>query len=203
MNVVVFCRGVLKSRGGAEILLPSADAGMASRTKLPVLAVAVLASVGLAVVVSACFDSDELLGSNDESESGGDTVTMYSDETAESSDDNWTAEETGPGELTCRDAIDCLVMCLTAQILNPEPEPDNSCFYNCDAGLTVDEAEKLILLAECVGNKCAMDPDGAGPMITPCGPEPETDNNDCLSCIAGNGQDPQPIGCEEEAAACE
>jgi hypothetical protein len=168
---------------------------MSPRTKLPVLAVAAM--------LSACFDSDELR-SGEATESGpAETVTMYSDETAESSDDNWTAEETGPGETTCRDAIDCLVICQTALIVNPQPEPDLSCFLECDAGLNEEEAYLLIKLAECIGNKCAMDPDGAGPEVPDCGPEPETTDNDCLICIAANGQDPQPIGCIEEAAACQ
>jgi hypothetical protein len=178
---------------------------MAPRTKLPALAAAVLASASVAAMLSACFDSDELRSSNDESESGAaETVTMYSDETAESSDDNWTAEDTGPGETTCRDAIECLVICQSVLIVNPQPEPDLSCFLECDAGLTTAEAYKLIKLAECIGNKCASDDsDGPGPDVDSCGPEPETSDSDCLICIAGNGQDPQPIGCEEEAAACE
>jgi hypothetical protein len=158
----------------------------------------------LAAVLSACFDSDELLRSSDDSESGGDdTVTMYSDETAGDTDDNWTDEETGPGTTTCRDAIDCLVTCQTELILSMDPEPDLSCFLECDMGLTIEEAYLLIELAECIGNKCAMDPDGDGPMVPACGPEPETTDNDCLICIAGNGQDPQPVGCLEEAAACQ
>jgi hypothetical protein len=169
---------------------------MAPRTKVSVLAVA--------VVVSGCFDSDELLRSSDGSESGSsETVAMYNDDTDEGTDDSWTAEETGPAETTCRDAIDCLVICQTALIINPQPEPDLSCFLECDMGLSPEEAYLLIELAECIGNKCAMDPDAGGPMVPPCGPEPETNDEDCLVCIAGNGQDPQPVGCIEEAAACQ
>jgi hypothetical protein len=177
--------------------------GMASRTKRPASAVAVLAPAALApLLLFACFDSDELRGNESESEStGSETVTMYSDETDEGSDDSWTAEETGPSETTCRDAIDCLVICQTALIFNPQPEPDLSCFFECDMGLSTEEAYKLIELAECIGIKCAMDPDGVGPDVAPCGPE--STDNDCLLCIAENGQDPQPPGCQEEAAACE
>jgi hypothetical protein len=168
---------------------------MAPRTKVSVLAVVVL--------LSGCFDSDELLRSSEASESSSETVAMYNDETATGTDDNWTDEETGPAETTCRDAIDCLVICQTALILNPQPEPDLSCFLECDMGLSTEEAYLLIELAECIGNKCASDPDGAGPDVPDCGPEPETNDNDCLACIAANGQDPQPIGCIEEAAACQ
>lgn len=176
---------------------------MASRTKLPASAVAVLAPAALApLLLFGCFDSDEVRRTEIESEStGSETVTMYSDETDDGSDDSWTAEETGPSETTCRDAIDCLVICQTALIFNPQPEPDLSCFFECDMGLSTEEAYKLIKLAECIGTKCAADPDAEGPEIAPCGPE--SNDTDCLLCIAANGQDPQPPMCEEEAAACE
>lgn len=141
-----------------------------------------------------CFDSDELRSGNvDEGSSSSDTVTPYSDETADGGDDNWTAEETGPSETTCRDAIDCLVMCQAELIINPMSEPDLECFLECDANLSTEEAYKLIKLAECIGNVCA---DNGS-----CGPE-GTDSM-CLICIAAYGQDPQPPGCLEEAAACE
>lgn len=176
---------------------------MAARTKLPASAAAVLTTAALAsLLLFACFDSDERPSNDNGTESSGsETVTMYSDESDEGSDDNWMAEDTGPFETTCRDAIDCLVICQTAQIFNPQPEPDLSCFLECDMGLSIEEAYKLIELAECIGNKCATDQDGDGPLVAPCGPE--STNNDCLTCIAANGQDPQPPGCEEEAAACE
>jgi hypothetical protein len=61
-------------------------------------------------------------------------------------------------------------------------------------GLTTEEAYKLIELAECIGNKCTEQ--GA------CGAEDSSDT-DCLVCIAGNAQDPQPEGCLEEAANCD
>lgn len=164
---------------------------MPRRSTASIVALAALPS--LFVLTVGCFDSDELRSSGETESSGGDTVTMYSDETADTSDDNWTAEETGPFETTCRDAIDCLVMCQVDLFLNPEPEPDLSCFLECDMGLSTEEAYLLIKLAECIGNKCADE--GA------CGPD-GTDN-DCLMCIAANGQDPQPPGCLEEAAACQ
>lgn len=147
-----------------------------------------------ALAMTGCFNSDELLGNEDGTTSGGaDTVTMYSDESDDESDDNWTAEDTGPGETTCRDAIDCLVMCQSAAIINMDPEPDLSCFLECDMGLTTEEAYLLIELAECIGNKCADSGE--------CGPE--STNTACLICIAANGQDPQPPGCIDEAAACQ
>ena len=146
-----------------------------------------------ALALTACFNSDELPSSGDTTSGGGDTVTMYSDESDDDSDDNWTAEETGPGTTTCRDAIECLVMCQSLAIINMEPEPDLSCFLECDMGLTTEEAYLLIKLAECIGNKCAAE--------GKCGPE--STNTACLICIAGNGNDPEPPGCIEEAAACQ
>ena len=125
---------------------------MPRRSTASVLALAAISSLFVSGV--GCFDSDELRSSEETESSGGDTVTMYSDETADTSDDNWTAEETGPFETTCRDAIDCLVMCQVDLFLNPEPEPDLSCFLECDMGLSTEEAYKLIKLAECIGNMC-------------------------------------------------
>jgi hypothetical protein len=158
------------------------------------LAPAVLAALSGCFGVFGCFNSDELFAANDTGTSAsGDTVTMYSDESGSENDDNWTAGETGPGETTCRDAIECLVMCQSAAIFNMDPEPDLSCFLECDQGLTTEEAYLLIKLAECIGNTCAEN--GS------CGPE--STNNDCLICIAANGTDPQPPGCIDEAAACQ
>jgi hypothetical protein len=175
---------------------------MAARTDPPLSAVAALAALA-PLLLFACFDSDELRSNPSTSEStGSETVAIYSDETAESSDDNWSAEETGPFETTCRDAIDCLVICLSMQIFMPQPEPDMSCFVECDKSLSPEEAYKLILLAECIGNKCSTDQDGDGPAFAKCG-GPMSTQNSCLECIAENGQDLQPPGCLEEAAACE
>ena len=53
-----------------------------------------------------------------------------------------------------------------------------------DAGISADSV---------IGIKCADE--GS------CGPD--GNDNDCLVCIAANGQDPEPQGCVEEAAACE
>ena len=141
-----------------------------------------------------CFNSDELLGADDDSgTTTGETGAMYSDETDTLADDNWTAEETGPFTTTCRDAIECLITCQSLAIVDPDPEPDLSCFLECDMGLSEDEAYLLIKLAECIGNKCAESGD--------CGPD--SDDQTCLICIASNANDPQPIGCIEEAAACQ
>lgn len=176
-----------------------AAAGMAPLTKqfgsMPAgLASAACVVVGVGLALVGCFDSDELLRSNeDTSGAEGNTVAVYETDD-EGSDDNWTAEDTGPGESTCRDAIDCLVTCQAVLILNPMDEPDLSCFLECDKGLTTEEAYKLIKLAECIGNQCTDQGH--------CGGD-DSSNTDCLICIAANGQDPQPVGCLEEAAACE
>ena len=142
----------------------------------------------------ACFDSDELRSAEDSTTtSGGDTVTPYSDETADTSDDNWTAEDTGPSETTCRDAIECLIDCQADLIFNMQEEPDLTCFLECDQDLSTEEAYLLIKLAECIGNWCTMQGSCGG----------DATENECLICIAANGQDPQAEGCQEEAAACD
>lgn len=149
-----------------------------------------------ALALSACFDSDELGGTAETTAGSGgdDTVAEYEDTSGgDEYDENWTAEGTGPDETTCRDAIDCLITCQSILIFNPQPEPDLSCFLECDMGLNTEEAYKLIKLAECIGNKCADE--GA------CGPE--SSDSDCLTCIAANGSDLEPPGCIEEAAACQ
>ena len=160
----------------------------------PVTKHLVLVPALFALVLGGCFDSDELRSSDSDGGSeDGDSVAEYSDDTGPGNDDNWTADETGVGETTCRDAIECLVTCQSILIFNPQPEPDLSCFLECDMGLSTEEAYKLIKLAECIGNKCADEGSCGG----------EATDTECLTCIAANGQDPQPIGCLEEAAACE
>lgn len=151
-------------------------------------------SLALASLSVACFDSDELRSSNEpDTSGGGETITPYADDTADTSDDNWTAEETGPSETTCRDAIDCLIECQADLIFNPQAEPDLSCFLTCDQGLSVEEAYLLFKLAECIGEQCTAEGECGG----------DATENECLICIASNGQDPQPPGCLEEAAACQ
>ncbi|WP_146158598.1 hypothetical protein [Enhygromyxa salina] len=153
-----------------------------------------LVAVVCTLAAGGCFDSDERLRSNEDTSSeAGETIAVYETDD-EGSDDNWTAEETGPSETTCRDAIDCLVTCQAVLILNPQAEPDLECFLECDMGLSTEEAYLLIKLAECIGDQCTAQ--GA------CGAEDSSDQ-DCLICIAGNAQDPQPQGCIEEAAACD
>lgn len=165
------------------------DTAPNSLRAIAVASVTVLLALGGA---GGCiFNSDQLTAADDDGTTS-ETGAMYSDETEESTD-NWTAEETGPFETTCRDAIDCLITCQSLAIIDPSPEPDLSCFLECDQGLSQDEAYLLIKLAECIGNKCADE--GA------CGPD--STDMDCLICIAANGNDPQPPGCIDEAAACQ
>ncbi len=159
----------------------------------------ILAQLGLV----ACFNSDEKVRSSDDvgSESS-ETNAMYSDETAQDTDDNWTAEESGPGETTCRDAIDCLVMCQALLLFNMDPEPDLSCFLECDMGLSVDEAYALLKLGECIATQCSDDGQCGGGSETD-GTETGPTDEDCLICIAAFAQDPEPPGCMAEAAACD
>jgi len=149
---------------------------------------------GALLLPIGCFNSDELAGADDEgSTTSTDTGAVYNDDTDTIGDDNWDPDETGPFETTCRDAIDCLITCMSLALVNNDPEPDLSCFIECDMGLSVDEAYYLFKLSECIVNQCAESGE--------CGPD-STDES-CLLCIAAYANDPEPPGCLEEAAACE
>lgn len=172
-------------------------------------------SIALALIPAlllGCFNSDEKVRAADEvgSESS-ETGTIYSDETAPETDDNWTmTSETG--DTTCRDAIECLIECQYELIGNMDPEPDLSCFLACDVGLTVDEALALLKLGECIAAQCLEIGECAGSQdTTDTGSDSGTDtgtdtgptDTDCLLCIAAYAMDPEPPGCMEQAAECD
>lgn len=191
MNVVVI--GMSSAARNTGTFPGARMAPLTKHTGSMPLGVAISLLTGL--LAGACFDSDEMPGTADGSTSEStDTVAVYNDDTGDDSDPNWTAEETGPAETTCRDAITCIVTCQASLFLDPQAEPDLGCFLECDEGLSTEEAYLLIYLAECIGNTCTAD--GL------CGAEDSSDQ-DCLVCIAANAQDPQPPGCLEEALACD
>lgn len=157
-----------------------------------------------------CFNSDEKVRASDEAEtSSTSTGAMYSDETAVETDDNWTGtSETG--DTTCRDAIECLIECQYELIANDDPEPDLSCFLECDKGLTVDEALALLKLGECIAEQCleagecaSADSGSDSGSGTDSGTDTGPTDTDCLLCIAAYAMDPEPPGCMELAAECD
>ncbi|MFV8748994.1 hypothetical protein ACNOYE_00425 [Nannocystaceae bacterium ST9] len=164
-----------------------------------------------------CFNSDEKVRASDEAGTGStDTGAIYSDETAQETDDNWTAS-TETGDTTCRDAIDCLIDCQYELIGNMDPEPDLSCFLECDKGLTVEEALALLKLGECIAGQCLEIGECAGSQDTTDGTSSDSTDGtgsdsgtdtgptdtDCLLCIAAYAMDPEPPGCMELAAECD
>lgn len=152
-----------------------------------------------------CFNSDEKVRASDEAGSDTSTGAMYSDETAVETDDNWTGtSETG--DTTCRDAIDCLIECQYELIASMDPEPDLSCFLECDQGLTVDEALILLKLGECIAQQCLDAGECAGAdsgTDSGTGTDTGPTDTDCLLCIAAYAMDPEPPGCMELAAECD
>lgn len=158
--------------------------------------------LGLSLLSFGCADDrgpDELgddeageAGDTDEAgDTGGDDESEGVNET-----DAGEGTDTGADEPTCRDGVDCLVMCQSLAAMDPDPDPENpdlSCFLECDEGLSDDEAYALIQLSQCIGDKCTE----AGA----CGPDGTEE--DCADCLSANSNDPAPEGCVEEAAACQ
>ena len=122
-------------------------------SKLP--GVLVLAFAGAIGMATACFDSDEVGGAA-EAEAADEVVneTIAPTDEEGDTDDSWDPD-TGAGDSTCRDAINCLVQCQIQLSMNNDPEPDLSCFIECDPGLTTDEAYALLKLGECIAMECA------------------------------------------------
>lgn len=131
--------------------------------------------------------------------------------------------------MTCRDAIDCVWGCAGELLASELPEPDLTCFLECEEGLTVPEALHLFRLTECVTNKCidlgvcdilvpteTTSSSSSGGESTSTGGESSSsstgtssstgDNgpdNPCLDCILANMRDEQPGGdCQGLADMC-
>lgn len=99
------------------------------------------------------------------------------------------------------------------------PEPDLTCFLECEPGLTSDEVLDLFYLAECVTNQCIED--GRCDALLPSESTSSTGGSsssgsdtgsssttgldpvtECTNCVVGGMMDPQPAGCIELAAQC-
>ena len=116
-------------------------------------------SWGLVALVAAsagCFDSDEVFKAA--ATTTGETTTTTTSTGTTTTTDPTTESTTFVPDDTCRDAIDCIFECaamIQAQTqLDPDFEPDLSCFTECIEQLSVDEAYKLLLLAECASTEC-------------------------------------------------
>ena len=162
--------------------------------------------LGLSLLVlasSACFDSDELALDDDllgDSTRGPKPNTTGGDETE--TEDDGPGPDLPPPEVTCSDAVACVLDCANELgSVSSTDEVDLSCFFDCEAGLTVDEALKLIELGACVFDYCT----GEGFCeATPEDPlAPLDPNGDCIVCIGLYTAAPTPDGsCEAEFMAC-
>lgn len=186
-------------------------------------------SWGLVALVAAsagCFDSDEVFKAAATTTGETTTTTTSTGTTTTTATDPTTESTTFVSDDTCRDAIDCIFECaamIQAQTqLDPDFEADLSCFTECIEQLSVDEAYKLLLLAECASTECeepgfACEPveettggsdsgsssgseggtDDGGP-IPPAGPL-----TPCLQCIFVFMLDEDFEACSEFALACQ
>jgi len=99
----------------------------------------------------------------------------------------------GMGDLTCRGAIACLLNCALNVPPEPTPEPDLSCFLECEDGMTSEEVYDLFKFINCISNLCIdsgeCDPNDLGGDV-------------CTGCFINNLALDQPPGCEDEGLAC-
>jgi hypothetical protein len=173
-----------------------------------------IVALGAILSPASCFDSDEKYQPAAEATTTtGPSITTTSDGTSSTG----SSSTTEAPEQTCRDAIECVVGCATELQAAMLPEPDLTCFLECEEGLTTEEVLHLFRLTECVTNQCMAQGrcDILVPMDTSTGESSssggdssstgDTDGTrppECLFCILGAMMDPQPPGCQEFASAC-
>lgn len=172
---------------------------------LPALAWALAGPAG-------CFDSDEQYVPSAETTSSTGLPPTTVDSSTSTSGGSSTTEE---ADRTCRDAIDCVVGCAIELQISMLPEPDFTCFLECEQGMTTEEVLHLYRLAECVTNQCiaagncdflipeeSTSSDGGEGGSSSTGDTDGTRPPICLNCVLGGMTDLEPPGCMELAAAC-
>lgn len=97
------------------------------------------------------------------------------------------------GTLSCRTALSCLINCALNIPQPPGPEPDLSCFLECEEGLSAEEVYDLFKFVNCVSNLCIDTGD--------CDPN-DFGGDDCTGCFIKNLAEEAPVGCEAEGLAC-
>lgn len=177
-------------------------------------------------MVVACFDSDEKAVPL----STPPVTTGPPPAASTTSTTSGSSSSSGTPEVTCRDAIDCVVGCAGELQTSKLPEPDLTCFLECEEDLTVGEALHLFRLTECVTNKCVDQ--GVCDVLVPTDTTGSSSSggsssgsssgssdsssgsssgstggggpdNPCLDCILANMLDPQPGGeCQGFADSC-
>jgi hypothetical protein len=181
--------------------------------------------VALVAASAGCFDSDEVFKAAATTTTGDPTTTTTTTGTTTTTDPT-TESTTFVSDDTCRDAIDCIFECaamVQAQtMIDPDFEPDLSCFTDCIEQLSVPEAYKLLRLSECASMQCeAMNECGPGDDTTggsesgssSSGSEGGTDDGGpippsgpltpCLQCIFVLMLDEDFEGCQEFALECQ
>jgi hypothetical protein len=171
---------------------------------------------------TGCFDSDQktpvALGTGSSGSTGAGTTWSPPDPWTTTQGGSGGASSTTKGTATCRDAIDCIQGCAGKLDPTPGPEPDLSCFLECEDGLTEEEALLLLRLTQCVARECdelgvceptpGSSSGGSGSDTGTSGASSGSAGSSgglippCLECILSYALDPQPPGCLDEAAAC-
>lgn len=153
--------------------------------------------LALVAAAPACFDSDEKFSTIVATTTGDATTTTTSGTTTGTTTTSTTEGTTS--DQTCRDAIRCIFQCaaaIQAQLaIDPDYEPDFTCFLECEEQLSVDEAYKLIKLGNCAAEECAMN-DG------PCAPPDETTGGSSSSSGTGSPPPPDPGGLVDPCINC-
>ncbi len=151
------------------------------------------AALALALSGAAGCTSDDLIAGTEPQTST--TMVDYTGDhpftTGEPDDSTSTGEM--PTDVTCEQALSCIVNCAIKLPANPPPEQDFSCFLPCVEGMSTEQWLALIDIGECVYNFCtdtAQCPD----------PEGEETCNGCL--FKSLGQNPGVMGCEMAALTC-
>ncbi len=97
------------------------------------------------------------------------------------------------GDLSCRSAIACLINCALNLPTEPTPEPDLSCFLECQDGMSAEEVYDLFKFINCVTDLCiengSCDPNDLG-------------GDECTGCYLNNLALDEPPGCEAAGQAC-
>ena len=111
-------------------------------------------ALALALLGSACFDSDDKFRfAQDATTTGVPATTTTTDPSTSTGEP--PASSSGDADVTCRDLIACVGNC--AFMIDPnDPEPDLSCLVECTEHPNTDEREvyDLLRLIECLNNVC-------------------------------------------------
>lgn len=183
-----------------------------SATRLPRRLVGMVALGAFSWLVAGCFDSDEKYQPAADATTTGPPGTSTTDGTSTTSGSSSTTEAP---DATCEDAISCVIGCALELQASMLPEPDLTCFIECEEGLDTAEVLHLFRLTECVTNYCIAqgqcdvlvptDPTGgssSGGESSSTGDSDDTRPNICLTCILGAMQDESTPTCMDFHAAC-